>query len=333
MLPPKILLTGAHLTPALALQAELEKHHFPVEFLSLNSPKFNRHEPFKSIFSFLKLPYYVILAWQKINRLRPAVVVSFGGYSALPVCLAAKINRLPLLIHEQTFGAGITSRITAVLAAKVAVSWPASLAYFPRHKTVLTGNPIRQELLHLKPAAGTTPKSIYITGGHQGSLVINQAIAPLIPGLVKHYRVYHQFGLAQKPEFWPKFKAKRYLVKPWFEAKELAQILAQNCLVISRSGINIVTELAWLNRRAILIPLATAQKNEQLANASFLQSLGLALILPQSNLSPDSLLAAINLAGKTLPAPAQFKLDLKLISEASTNLFRLVKQLAYEAEN
>lgn len=333
MSQPKILLTGSHLTPALALQAELEKHHFKVVFLSLNSPKFNRHEPIKSWLSLVKLPYYIILAWKKISRLKPAAVVSFGGYSALPVCLAAKINRLPLIIHEQTFGAGITSRATAILADKVAVSWPASLAYFPGHKTVLTGNPIRRELLNLRPAPLDSRPIIYITGGHQGSLAINQAVALIMPELVKQYFVYHQFGLAQNPALWPKFKSKRYIVKRWFKAEDVARILSQNCLVISRSGVNIVTELAFLNRRAILIPLTTAQLNEQATNAAFLQALGLALVLPQAKLSPASLLASIDQAFKTLPVQSQTKFNLDLVRGAAPRLSGLVKALVYAAKN
>ena len=244
-----------------------------------------------------------------------------------------KIKRVPLLIHEQTFASGLTSRLTSILANKIAVSWPESLVYFPRRKTVLTGNPIRQEFLKLHFRSPSSRQAIYITGGHQGSLVINRAIALILPDLVKRYQVYHQFGLAQDQTTWPEFTHQNYVVKPWFEPQELAQILTPNCLVIQRSGINIVTELAWLNQRAILIPLTTAQPNEQLTNAKFLRSLGLALILPQPKLTSNSLQKAIRVAFKILPQSSQRRLDRSLIRQATAKLFILVKELSYEAEN
>lgn len=327
-----IVLTGNHLTPALALKFKLEQHHWLVNYLLLDSAKFNRHRPFISILSLIKLPFSFFKACVYLNSKKPAAVISFGGYSAFPVCLAAKILRLPLIIHEQTFGRGLTSILTAGLADKIAVSWPESLKYFPKHKTVLTGNPLRPEIIKLKTlnTKSSSLNTIYITGGHQGSLIINRTINQLLPQLLTQYQVFHQFGLTQTANLWQaqqKIKHKNYVVKRWFSAQELAKIYRSNPVVIGRSGINTITELAWFKLRAILIPLTTAQKNEQLTNARFLENLGQAIIINQPDLSAQYLYQQINLAFTVLPLPSKSRFDSDLVLTATDNLYKLILSL------
>lgn len=334
MTSKKIVLTGSHLTPALALKAKLQKHGWQVVELKIPSPKFNRHQPILSSLSLIKLPLSFFLACQSLLRIKPRLVVSFGGHAAFPVCLAAKFLNLPLIIHEQTFGAGLTSRLTALMADKVAISWPSSRPYFPKSKTFLIGNPIRRELLHLKSNLSHLT-CIYVTGGHQGSKIINATVAEILPQLLKNFTVYHQFGLAQSPLAFKnqlQFKHPRYILKRWFSAPQLAKILSHSNLVISRSGINTITELAYLHLPAVLIPLTTAQKNEQITNANFLESLGLAIILPQSQLNPANLLQSIKTALKQLPRQTSLTFDRSLVCSATDNLYYLIKSVIHETK-
>jgi len=335
-----IVLTGSHLTPALALKVKLKDHGWQIIDLKIPSPKFNRHQPILASLSLIKLPLSAFHACQSLFRIKPKLVISFGGYAAFPVCLAAKLFNLPLIIHEQTFAAGLTSKLTAVIADKVAISWPSSRLYFPKNKTVLTGNPIRQELLKLRlrnlESNASHLKSIYITGGHQGSKIINAIGAEILPQLLKNFIVYHQFGLAQSESAFKQqlqFKHPRYILKRWFSTAELAKILAKVDLVISRSGVNTITELAYLQLPAVLIPLTTAQKNEQITNARFLESLGLAIILPQSQLNSANLLWAIKAALKQLPRRTSLSFDTSLVRLATDNLYRLIEAVAHESKN
>jgi len=333
MINKKIVLTGSHLTPALALKAKLQQHAWQVIELEIPSPKFNRHQPILAALSLIKLLLSFFRAYQSLLKIKPRLVVSFGGYAALPVCVAAKLLNLPLIIHEQTFRAGLTSRLTALLADKVAISWPSSRPCFPKSKTILTGNPIRRELLDLKPKK---LKSIYITGGHQGSKVINETVADILPQLLENFTVYHQFGLIQSELAYEKqqeFKHPRYILKRWFSAPELAKIFQQVDLVISRSGVNTITELAYLQLPAVLIPLTTAQKNEQITNARFLESLGLAIILPQAELNPSQLLRVIKTALKQLPRQTSLTFDHSLIRSAADNLYQLIKLVIHGSKN
>ena len=330
MILKKIVLTGSHLTPALALKAKLQAHGWQIIELKIPSPKFSRHQPILASLSLIKLPLSFFHACQKLSGIKPRLVVSFGGHAAFPACLAAKFLNLPLIIHEQTFGAGLTSRLTALMADKVAISWPSSRPYFPQKKVVLTGNPIRRELLAVKP---NKRKSIYITGGHQGSRIINATVAEIIPQLLKNFTVYHQFGLLQSSLAFKKqrqFTHPRYILKRWFGAPELAKILAGADLVISRSGVNTITELAYLQLPAVLIPLTTAQKNEQITNAKFLESLGLAIILPQSEFNSARLLQSIVTALKRLPRQTSLAFDRGLIRSAADNLYQLIESVIHE---
>lgn len=337
MILKKIVITGSHLTPALALKTKLEQSGWQVINLKISSPKFNRHQPILASLSLIKLPLSVFRACQKLSGIKPRLVISFGGHAAFPVCLAAKLLKTPLIIHEQTFGAGLTSRLTALLADKVAISWPSSRPYFPKNKTILTGNPIRQELLNLQSEDLRSNishlTSIYITGGHQGSKIINETVAEILPQLVKKFTVYHQFGLIQPELAYQQqleFTHPCYILKRWFSAPQLAEILSRVNLVISRSGVNTITELAYLQLPAVLIPLTTAQKNEQITNANFLKSLGLAIILPQSRLNPANLLRVIKSALKKLPLKGSLTFDRRLVRSAADNLYHLIESVIHE---
>ncbi|MFH0943054.1 MAG: UDP-N-acetylglucosamine--N-acetylmuramyl-(pentapeptide) pyrophosphoryl-undecaprenol N-acetylglucosamine transferase [Candidatus Beckwithbacteria bacterium] len=320
-----IVLTGSHPTPALALEARLTLAGYKVKQLTVPTPKFNRHQPLRSTISLIKLPNSLIQAYQQLIRLQPTLVVSFGGYQALPVCLAAKLLRLPLIIHEQTFAFGLTSKLTSLIADKIAVSWPSCLKHFPAKKTCLTGNLIRSEILQINRQPASRP-TIYITGGHFGSQAINRAVAPILSKLLEKYIIYHQFGLYQVNQP-PVINQPHYHLQTWFTPTQLKKIYSQVDLVISRSGINTVTELAYLRIPAVLIPLTTAQKNEQQTNAKFMQSLGLALILNQTQLTPKTLLQTIDQAIKILPQKSSQSFDRNLVSSAADKLYELVIKL------
>jgi UDP-N-acetylglucosamine--N-acetylmuramyl-(pentapeptide) pyrophosphoryl-undecaprenol N-acetylglucosamine transferase len=312
----KIVITGSHPTPAQALIERLPKTWQVTKLGDSDSPKLKRYDLLASFPDLFKLPGLVGKFKRELKKIQPAIVVSFGGYPAVPVCWAAKFLNIPVVIHEQTFGAGLSSKLTAPTAAKIAVSWPESRQYFPAAKTHLTGNPIRRELKDLS----RQPKNIiYISGGHQGARVINQALKPILPRLLEKYIVYHQYGNQPKPK-----SHQGYITREYFNLSDLKKIYSQACLVVGRSGINTVTELAYLKIPALLIPLPYTQKNEQLVNAEFLKKLGIAEILKQANLTSESLLAAIVTAAKILPRPTSAVFDRTQVAEAANKLFELI---------
>lgn len=346
-----IVLTGAHLTPALAVAKvfaaqnwqiyyfgrDRDKNHLQgtgINFHQIDAGKFSRHQPLSLLWLFLKLPLATIKSIKLLKAAKPKAVLSFGGHNALPVCLAAWLLRLPLIIHEQTFVIGFTNRLTALFADKVAISWPNTRGFSQSAKLVLTGNPIRQSLINLTRRPNPVSPILYITGGHQGSAVINQAVTAILPELLSRFKIYHQFGLNQNQVTWEKqrqFKKKlpkklqaKYQLKRWFKETELADILATCQMVIGRAGANTATELALLQIPSLLIPLPIARSQEQLLNAQFLQSLGLSIILPQTELSSSTLKSQINKALKTLPLSPVRSLPAILKQQAASNLYQLV---------
>ena len=347
-----IVLTGTNLTPAWALMEQLHKHGYKIVYLGRSRSMLDSRQPAaeKQLLADTPVEFHPLLTvrwpWAALTlgwslfeavvyliKHKALAVVSFGGNVALPVALAAKFIGIPLVIHEQTFGAGLTSRLTAPLAKFIAISWPESRRFFPAKKTVLIGNPLRLAVVAAKrKKPGNKKLTLYITGGNQGSLTINTAVTQILPELLKHYQIYHQFGLVQHEALWlkqsrwaatlPEKLKKNYYLKRWFSSEELTEILALRPLVIGRAGANTITELSFLNLTAVIIPLPTAAKNEQLTNARYLEKRGLALVLPQNRLNPESLKAAISRAQKTLPLKT--KSAAPAVSAASDKLYQLV---------
>lgn len=335
-----IYITGGHLTPALAVidelqknyakqakiffigrelaqtfppqpsreQAEMEQRHLP--FFAISAAKFHRQQFWLNLGELTKLPLSLLQVWRLFMRHKPSVILSFGGYVALPVCVVGKIWGARVITHEQTKVAGLANQVISTLADKIAVADPDSLAYFPSEKTIVTGNPIRDSLLReYKTPPEWFPKEIknkpfiYVTGGSQGSQIINHTIATLLPKLVRDFVIVHQCGAAQHQAYWhelmrqreqlPEELQSRYVVREWIEAREVSFLIRNAKFLISRSGANTVQEITLAGTPAIFIPLAFAYNNEQQKNCEPLVKAGASLMLAQKDLVPDTLYAAI----------------------------------------
>lgn len=314
-----IVITGSHRTPAESL-IEAFPDSWQAHYLSSEAgPKLERYNLF-SLINLYRLPGAIAAAKKQLKNIGAAAVVSFGGYSALPYCLAAKLLKIPLVIHEQTLGAGMTNRLTGLMADKIAVSWLSSRRFFTVSKLVLTGNPVRQKVLAVKRNPGNV---LYICGGSQGSLAINRALAPILPPLLKKFIIYHQYGKQQ-----PLTSAANYFARPYFEIDELVKIYARVRAAVSRSGINTVTEMACVKIPAVLIPLPYTQKNEQETNAAYLKKLGLAVVLKQAQLTPAALLESINKVIDLKPAAMKAEFPRARVAGAAKKLYQVVESLA-----
>jgi UDP-N-acetylglucosamine--N-acetylmuramyl-(pentapeptide) pyrophosphoryl-undecaprenol N-acetylglucosamine transferase len=232
--PLKILMTGGHLTPCLAVipklqqldcqvqfvgrqttdhygsisheEEEIAKYHVP--FVPLNAPKLHRKPLSKNLREITK----IISCWQNANRIvsnfKPDVIMSFGGYVAFPVTLAGKMAGIPVITHEQTTRIGLANRLIRFYATKVASSWP-SLDQLNRidyskpsnidTKNVFTGNPVRSEFTKPQPVPSWLKINsglplLYITGGSQGSRAINHYVGDHLKELTGKYNLVHQTG-------------------------------------------------------------------------------------------------------------------------------------------
>lgn len=297
-----ICITGGHLTPALAVIEEIKRQGFRWKMMFIGrreafegggSPTQEERlvralgVPFHALTtgrqgrSLFKVPVGFFQAFLLLVTHRPIAVLSFGGYVALPVVIAAWILGIPVVTHEQTENLGLTNRIIAPLTRRV---------IFARD----CGIPIRRALFHppTRPSfpIDTARPILYITGGSTGAHSLNALIFPIVFELVKTYTVIHQVGsgdISKAPLHG------RYVVAEYFDVSDVAWIYNHASLVIGRAGANTVAEVAALGVPALFIPLPWAAGDEQKKNATKLASAGMAVVLDQKTLTGDSLLTYI----------------------------------------
>jgi UDP-N-acetylglucosamine--N-acetylmuramyl-(pentapeptide) pyrophosphoryl-undecaprenol N-acetylglucosamine transferase len=244
-----------------------------------------------------------------LGRLRPDVVVATGGFVAVPTAIAAAARRRPILVHEQVVVPGLANRLIGRLADRVAVTFAASASAFPGGKVVVTGNPIRPELLSgrrdraferfgLDPAAPLT----YVTGGALGAHRVNRVVGAALPSLLQLTQLVHQCGdnvhgdlawLRSEAGRLPPPLAARYRATA-LVGEELGDLYAAANLVVGRAGAGTVTELAALGLPAILVPLPGARGDEQTANARVLADAGAAVLLPETQLTAERLVHEVS---------------------------------------
>lgn len=315
----KVLVTGAHFTVAWAVIEELKKYpevdlvyvgrnstmegdlarsaesvvlpKLGVKFISLTTGRLQRSLSVYTIFSILKIPWGFLQSAWILLREKPCVVLSFGGYVAVPVVLVSWLFSIPVIIHEQTLVAGLANRISAFFANIIAVSFPIEYPY-QREKIIITGNPIRSEIQDAESIKRAGKPIILITGGNQGSHVINLAVEECLDELLKICKIIHQTGDSKFRDF-ERLKTRQsdqYRVEKFID-EEWGKILGSVDLVVTRAGMNILTELKFLAKPALLIPIPFMK--EQNINARYFKKTGLVTILPQSKLSGRELLKSI----------------------------------------
>ncbi len=287
-----------------------EKLHIP--FFPLTTGRLQRKLTKYTIPSLLKIPVGFFQSLFYLITFRPDVVISFGGYIGLPVCIAAFALRIPIVVHEQTLGAGLSNKIVSYFAQKVCISWESSKRYFSQSKIVFTGNPIRKEILEASHRKTQHPifdmikekiPLLYITGGSTGSHAINQLVKGCLKNILENYYVVHQVGDAHSYKDYEELEVlrktfeeklqKRYILSKFFSSLEVATLFKISDLVISRAGINTITELLYFEKPTLLIPLPFSQDDEQLKNAAFLKEMGLAKIIQQDSATSEIIHNAI----------------------------------------
>lgn len=279
-----------------------------IPFYHLTTGKLQRNISIESIFSFIKIPLGFYQAFRLLLKLKPRVVVSFGGYIAFPLIIAAKILDIPILTHEQTTTIGLSNRIISRLVDTFCISYKEVALKLKHEHIILTGNPIRRAILDSTQSKYSSlidqeKPLVYITGGGLGSHFINISIAQCVAQLLPKFTVIHQVGGSSEFKDYetlvnirhnlPKELQMRYLIAKHIEAHDIGWILKNALFLIGRSGANTISEILYSHIPAILIPLPHSGEGEQHSNARLLQTLGVAVVLDQKKLTPQVLLTAI----------------------------------------
>lgn len=297
-----------------------------------------------------RVPAGLIQSWKLLRRLQPSVLFSTGGFVSVPPALAARALGIPIVIHEQTAVPGLANRITARFAARIAVSFSPSSAGsgggFPADRVVLTGNPVREEVLGGSRTAAlghfgfdAARPLVYVTGGAQGSHRINRVVGEALPRVLMVCQVLHQCGdnaetgdyawLQDRARSLPPAIQPRYVVKTYVGA-ELRDVYAATTVLVGRSGAGTVNECCNLGVPAVFIPLPGASGDEQAANAGLVEAAGGAVVLPQGDLTAERLVDTLTRLLDDRPALEAMGVRARALAvpDAAQRLARLIGEVA-----
>ncbi len=292
----------------------LEKNGMRV--VGIVGSKLRRYFSLANLIEGPKMLIGILQALVKVGLFRPQAVFSKGGPGALPVVWAAKLYRIPILVHESDAVPGMTSLWTGRYAQKVAVSFDSAAKYFPG-KAFLAGNPIRKYLLAEEPEIKTqegfkkffgfdsqAPLLLFL-GGSQGAVRLNNFVLQNLRALLPKYQILHQTGTANYDRVVREFSGfaetgegsplkSRYQPVPYFN-DDIRLAMRAADMIVSRSGAGSIFEIAAFGKPSILIPLPEAAQNHQLANAQEYATAGAAAVIQEKDLSIENFIATVDL--------------------------------------
>lgn len=317
----RIVLTGGgtagHVTPNIALLPSLKAAGYEVSYIGsyegiekkliedmgipyygISSGKLRRYKSLKNLSDPFRVLHGYFQSKKLMKQLKPDIVFSKGGFVSVPVVLAAGNKKIPVIIHESDMTPGLANKIAMRSATKICCNFQETLQFLPKEKAVLTGSPIRHELLSGNKIAGldlchfTADKPvILVVGGSTGAVRVNEAVRAILPELLKKYQVCHLCG---KGKMDSSLNMPGYIQFEYI-SKEMRDLFAMCDIVISRAGANAICELLALKKPNLLIPLsAAASRGDQILNANSFKEHGYSSVLSEENVTPESLLTAVN---------------------------------------
>ncbi len=351
----KILLTGGgtagHVTPNIALLPRLQKEGYEISYIGsytgiekelieaqhipyygISSGKLRRYFDPKNFSDPFKVINGLRQAICLIHKLKPNVIFSKGGFVSVPVLLAARLCRVPAIIHESDITPGLANKIALPGATRICCNFPETMKYLPAEKAVLTGSPIRQELLTGDASAARAlcgfdegRPVLFVVGGSSGSVVINNAVREALPGLLKKFQVVHMCGKDHLDQSLMKTAGYQQFE---YIGKELRDIFALSDVVVSRAGANSICELLALHKPHLLIPLsAGASRGDQILNAASFEKQGFSMVLKEEVMTA----ATLTDAAETLYADRDRYIDAMTASgqmDSIEIIMKLIREVA-----
>lgn len=335
--------TGGHIFPALAVADLLKQHQRQVFWLGseaglekkIVSGRFPlicidaRRLRGKGLKVYLQAPWQLLKstwqAYQAIRRIKPDVVIAMGGFVSGPGGLAAKLQGIPLVVHEQNAVAGYTNRLLARFADKIIAAYPG--AFSQTHQAMVVGNPVRAEISaipvpqqRLQNRTGTL--RILILGGSQGAHALNHIVSQFATDFSQQNQLefWHQTGVKDYPAIEKIYSAIAVPAKVQAFIDDMAAAYQWADILICRAGALTVAEIAAVGVASILVPFPAAVDDHQWHNARYLEQAGAAKIIRESDLSLDKLSTIIS----------QFLADRSLIMSMAENARNLAKPQAAE---
>lgn len=312
--------TGGHLIPGIAIAEELLQRGEEVLFISGKRPierKILKDRPFlvkeleveglvgrplkDKARALFKLFRATLSAYGLLKKYAPSVVIAEGGYVSVPVILSARLLRVKCALHEQNLLPGRANRLLSRIVDRVFIGFPESKAHFPAEKTILSGNPVRKELLRPRAREHRGP-GLLILGGSLGARFLNDLMLKIasrlfseIPNLLLIHQTGHEDyerikGEYEKLGLWEGHKD-RIKILPFIE--DMGWAYGEADLVIARAGASTLSELIALKKPALLIPYPYAADRHQDKNAEVLARAGAALVFKQEDLEVEKFLKSL----------------------------------------
>ena len=317
----RIILTGGgtagHVTPNLALIAELKKEGWEIHYIgtangmergliesldgvtyhAVQSGKLRRYFDLKNFTDPFRVLVGAVQSARLVRQIKPDIVFSKGGFVSVPVVYGGFINHVPVLSHESDMTPGLANRLTTPVAKAVCCTFPEAAACVGK-KGVVTGTPLRNDLFSGSYSEGCrrfgftdSRPVLMVTGGSSGAQAINNALRNALPKLTECFQVLHLCGkgnLDSALEGTPNYRQVEYLNDEMKDAYACASV------VISRAGANTLCELLALKKPMLLIPYPKgASRGDQILNAKSFESRGLARVLMQEDMTPETLTTAV----------------------------------------
>ncbi len=307
--PKKILIaasgTGGHLFPALALAQQLPEYEIewlgvpdrletklvPQEYTlhKITIEGFQKPLGLKTFTILGKIINSVFKVKKLIQEKKYQAVVTTGGYIAAPAILGARLNKIPVILHEANFIPGKVTKLFSPLCDTVALGFQGTAQYLPKAKTVWVSTPVRSQFLTPPPLDLPIPTEaplIVVVGGSQGAVAVNQIVRKCLSKWLETGAVVVHLTGDRDPET-NSVESPNYLPIPFYD--NMAALFKRADLAISRAGAGTLTELAVSQTPAILIPYPYAAEDHQTYNAQVFAEAGAAIVYPQSELTPEIL--------------------------------------------
>ena len=309
--------TAGHVTPNIALIPGLKEMGYKISYIGsyngieknlieaegipyygISTGKLRRYIDPKNLSDPFRVVKGIFEARKLIKKINPDIVFSKGGFVAVPVVLAAKNCKVPVIIHESDMTPGLANKICIPYASKVCCNFPETLSSLPEGKAVVTGTPIRRELREGNAERGyaftglsADKPVILVMGGSLGSVNVNNHVRQALPELLKKFQVVHLCGkgnLDHSLDHTDGYRQYEYI------KEELPDLFAMADLIISRAGANAICEISTLAIPNLLIPLsANASRGDQILNARSFEKQGYSEVIEEESLTTEALLAAV----------------------------------------
>ncbi len=269
-----------------------------IPFYTIAAGKLRRYASWQNFTDLFKVVGGFFQAFRILGQTRPSLILSKGGFVAVPVAVAGWLRKIPVISHESDVSPGLANRIIARFAHKILYAFPETAQYISGDKGVYVGAPVRADLaLGDKNRAvalcgfqdfDPSLPTLLVMGGSQGAQRINDALKIILPTLTQSMQVIHLTGKGKTIGFQhPRYKAFEFV------SQEFKDLLALSTHVVSRAGSNSIFELLELHKPMLLIPLELGSRGDQILNANSFARQGWCLTLRDKDLSETSLLAAI----------------------------------------